>query len=122
MEHTDGDMLAIVLEVDGMDGKCQQGQTARSSYRDDSREVGRALALSEIGSNWAKIDKVGLVELYLTSKQTRMSQERLIQLKNKSTGEVYWSRKNKKKVERKIELSKYSKKLRKHVVFKEAKK
>ena len=58
----------------------------------------------------------------MTSKQLPMSQERLIQLKNKSTGEVYWSRKNKKKVERKIELSKYSKKLRKHVVFKEAKK
>ena len=35
---------------------------------------------------------------------------------------VYWSRKNKKKVEKKIELKKYSKKLRKHVVFKEAKK
>ena len=49
-------------------------------------------------------------------------QVQLIQLKNKSTGEVYWSRKNKKKVERKIELKKYSKKLRKHVVFKEAKK
>ena len=51
-----------------------------------------------------------------------MSQNQLIQLKNKSTGEVYWSRKNKKKVEKKIELKKYSKKLRKHVVFKEAKK
>ena len=51
-----------------------------------------------------------------------MSQNQLIQLKNKQTGEVYWSRKNKKKVEKKIELKKYSKKLRKHVVFKEAKK
>ena len=51
-----------------------------------------------------------------------MSQIALIQIKNKSTGEVYWTRKNKKLVERKIELKKYSSKLRKHVVFKEAKK
>ncbi len=51
-----------------------------------------------------------------------MSQIQLIQLKNKETGEIYMSRKNKKKVERKIELKKYSKKLRKHVAFKEAKK
>jgi len=51
-----------------------------------------------------------------------MSQDQLIILRNKSTGEVYYTRKNKKKVERKIELKKYSKKLRKRVVFKEAKK
>lgn len=51
-----------------------------------------------------------------------MSQEKLIQIKNKETGEVYWTTKNKKKVERKIELKKYSKKLRKRVTFKEAKK
>ena len=51
-----------------------------------------------------------------------MSQERLIQIRNKETGEVYWTRKNKKLVTRKIELKKYSKKLRKHIVFKEAKK
>jgi large subunit ribosomal protein L33 len=51
-----------------------------------------------------------------------MSQDQLIVLKNKQTGEVYWTRKNKKKVERKIEFKKYSAKLRKHVVFKEAKK
>jgi large subunit ribosomal protein L33 len=51
-----------------------------------------------------------------------MSQDNLIILKNAQTGEVYWTTKNKKKVERKIELKKYSKKLRKHVVFKEAKK
>jgi large subunit ribosomal protein L33 len=49
-------------------------------------------------------------------------QDKLIIIKNKETGEVYWTRKNKKKVERKIELKKYSKKLRKHVTFKEAKK
>jgi large subunit ribosomal protein L33 len=49
-------------------------------------------------------------------------QIQLIALRNKSTGEVYWTRKNKKKVERKIELKKYSSKLRKHVTFKEGKK
>ncbi len=51
-----------------------------------------------------------------------MSQDQLIILKHAATGEVYWTRKNKKLVTRKIELKKYSKKLRKHVVFKEAKK
>lgn len=51
-----------------------------------------------------------------------MSQINLITLKNKETGEVYMTSKNKKKVERKIDLKKYSKKLRKHVSFKEAKK
>jgi len=43
-------------------------------------------------------------------------------LRNKETGEVYHTRKNKKKVERKIELKKYSKLLRKRIVFKESKK
>lgn len=51
-----------------------------------------------------------------------MSQDSLIILRNKETGEAYFTRKNKKKVERKIELKKYSAKLRKHVTFKEAKK
>lgn len=49
-------------------------------------------------------------------------QHQLIQIKHKTTGEVYWTRKNKKLVERKIELKKYSPILRKHVVFKEVKK
>jgi large subunit ribosomal protein L33 len=51
-----------------------------------------------------------------------MSQDNLIQIRNKSTGEVYWTRKNKKGVQRKIELKKFDKKLRKHVLFKESKK
>jgi large subunit ribosomal protein L33 len=51
-----------------------------------------------------------------------MSQDQLIQLKHAATGEVYWTRKNKKLVTKKVELKKYSKKLRKHVTFKEAKK
>lgn len=50
------------------------------------------------------------------------AQANLIILKNKETGEVYWTCKNKKLVTRKIELKKYSKKLRKHVTFKESKK
>jgi len=51
-----------------------------------------------------------------------MSQDQLIKLVNKDTKEVYWTRKNKKLVERKIELKKYSAKLQKRVIFKEAKK
>ena len=51
-----------------------------------------------------------------------MSQDNLIQIKNKETGESYWTRKNKKLVVRKIELKKYSAKLRKRITFKEAKK
>lgn len=51
-----------------------------------------------------------------------MAQDKLIKIQNKETKEVYWTRKNKKQVTRKIELKKYSKKLRKHVTFKEAKK
>ncbi len=50
-----------------------------------------------------------------------MSQDNLIALVNKKTGTVYFTRKNKRKVERKIELKKYDKALRKRVVFTEAK-
>ena len=52
----------------------------------------------------------------------RMSQDQLIKLVHKPTAEVYWTRKNKKLVERKIKLKKYSKTLRKHVMFEESKK
>lgn len=51
-----------------------------------------------------------------------MSQDNLIQLKAKGTGQVYWTRKNRKLVTRKIELKKYDPKTRKHVTFKEGKK
>ena len=51
-----------------------------------------------------------------------MSQDKLIKIVNKATGTIYHTRKNKKLVTRKIELKKYDKKLRKRVVFKEAKK
>jgi large subunit ribosomal protein L33 len=50
-----------------------------------------------------------------------MSQDRLIKLRNKQTGEELYTTKNKKK-NPKIALKKYSKKLRKRVVFTEAKK
>lgn len=51
-----------------------------------------------------------------------MSQDRLIRLKSTKSDHVIWTRKNKKKVERKIELTKYDPIVRKRVVFKEAKK
>jgi large subunit ribosomal protein L33 len=51
-----------------------------------------------------------------------MSQEKLIKIQNKETGEIYYTRKNKKTVTKKIELKKFSRKLRKHVTFKEIKK
>ena len=51
-----------------------------------------------------------------------MSQDRLIKIQNKSTGTIYFTRKNKKTVTKKLELKKYDKVLRKRVVFKEAKK
>lgn len=50
-----------------------------------------------------------------------MSQDRLIAIQNKTTGQVYITGKNKRKVERKITLKKYDKKLRKRVVFGEVK-
>ena len=49
-------------------------------------------------------------------------QDHLIIIKNKESKEVYHTTKNKKQVTRKLELKKYSKKLRKHVSFKEVKK
>ncbi len=51
-----------------------------------------------------------------------MSQDRLIMLRNKQTGERIYTTKNKKKVVDKIKLKKYSKKLRKRVDFEETKK
>jgi ribosomal protein L33 len=51
-----------------------------------------------------------------------MSQDRLIKITNKESGEVIYTTKNKKQVTRKIELKKYSSKLRKRVTFKESKK
>ncbi len=51
-----------------------------------------------------------------------MSQDRLLKLRSTKSAHVIWTRKNKKKVERKIELVKYDPTLRKRVPFKEVKK
>jgi ribosomal protein L33 len=63
-----------------------------------------------------------LQKIMLYSNLMSMSQDNLIQLKNKETGEVYFSRRNRKTATEKLELKKYSKKLRKPVIFKETKK
>lgn len=51
-----------------------------------------------------------------------MSQDKLVKIQNKETKTVYFTRKNKKTVVKKLDLKKYDKKLRKHVSFKEIKK
>jgi large subunit ribosomal protein L33 len=51
-----------------------------------------------------------------------MSQDRILKLKSTKSKHVIWTRKNKKQVERKIELIKFDPVLRKRVLFKEAKK
>lgn len=50
-----------------------------------------------------------------------MSQDKLIRIKNKETGEVIFTRKNKKTTPDKLKLKKFSKKTRKHIVFTESK-
>lgn len=72
------------------------------------------------GNPEAEIAKKGKV-LYNWQTMSKV-QDHLIIVRNKETKEVYHTTKNKKKVARKLELKKYSKKLRKHVTFKEAKK
>jgi large subunit ribosomal protein L33 len=51
-----------------------------------------------------------------------MSQDRIIKLRSTKSPHVIWTRKNKKSVARKIEVTKFDPTLRKRVVFKEAKK
>jgi len=51
-----------------------------------------------------------------------MSQDRLLRLKSTKSKHVIWTRKNKKSVERKIEITKFDPTLRKRVVYKETKK
>ena len=45
----------------------------------------------------------------------------IIKLKSTESSEYYWTTKNKKTSTEKLERKKYDKKLRRHVVFKEAK-
>ena len=51
-----------------------------------------------------------------------MSQDHLIKLKSTKSTHVYFTRKNKKQVERKLEYKKYDPITRKREVFKESKK
>lgn len=51
-----------------------------------------------------------------------MSQDRLLKLRSTKSDHVYFSRKNKKKVERKIELKKFDPTIRERVIYKEVKK
>ena len=44
-----------------------------------------------------------------------------IKLKSTESPEVYWTKKNKRTATERLELKKYDKRLRKHVIFKEAK-
>jgi large subunit ribosomal protein L33 len=44
-----------------------------------------------------------------------------IKMKSTESSECYWTRKNKKNTTGRMELNKYDKKLKKHVLFKEAK-
>jgi large subunit ribosomal protein L33 len=44
-----------------------------------------------------------------------------IKLKSTESSEVYWTTKNKRNVTERIELKKFDKTLKKHVIFKEAK-
>ncbi|MBI5346922.1 MAG: 50S ribosomal protein L33 [Chlamydiae bacterium] len=45
----------------------------------------------------------------------------IIKLKSSESSECYWTKKNKKNTTERIERKKYDRKLRKHVIFKEAK-
>lgn len=51
-----------------------------------------------------------------------MSQDRLLRLKSTKSKHIIWTRKNKKAVQRKIEVTKFDPTLRKRVVYKETKK
>jgi ribosomal protein L33 len=51
-----------------------------------------------------------------------MSQDKLIKIKCTETGDILYTRKNKKGVERKLELKKFNKKLKKRTIYKETKK
>ncbi len=62
---------------------------------------------------------VTLIELKTTK---IMSQDKLVKIKCQETGEIKYTRKNRKTTERKLELRKYNSTLRKHTVYKEVKK
>lgn len=73
-------------------------------------------------SLYCNFTEFGLYSLHCLI-NNNMSQDQLIKLACKTCKRVnYWSRKNKKKVERKIELKKYCKWCKKNTTHKEAKK
>ncbi len=49
------------------------------------------------------------------------SSREIIKLKSSESPEVYWTKKNKKNSTERLQLKKYDKRLKRHVVFKEAK-
>ena len=49
------------------------------------------------------------------------SAREFVKLKSSESPEVYWTQKNKKTKTERLELKKYDKRLKKHVIFKEAK-
>lgn len=51
-----------------------------------------------------------------------MSQNHLVKIKCTETGDIMHTRKNKKGVERKLEVKKFNKKLKKRTIWKETKK
>jgi large subunit ribosomal protein L33 len=51
-----------------------------------------------------------------------MSQDKLVKIKCQETGDVKYTRRNKKNSDKKLELKKYSSRLRKHTTWKELKK
>lgn len=57
-----------------------------------------------------------LKDSYMASKNRE-----IIKLKSSESSEMYWTVKNRKKTTGRLELKKYDKKMRKHVIFKEAK-
>ena len=63
---------------------------------------------------------VTLIELKTTN--NIMSQDRLVKIKCQETGQIRYTRKNRKTTERKLELKKYNPTLRKHTIHKEVKK
>lgn len=78
-----------------------------------------SIRVSEVAS--IQSDILGRAGYNLTS--IFMSQDRLIKLVSKEAkGQVIMTTKNKKTTQKKLSLKKYSKKLRKHVTFNEAKK
>lgn len=64
---------------------------------------------------------VGDLEFSLKDSSMASKNREIIKLKSTESSDMYWTIKNKKKTTGRLELKKYDRKLRKHVIFKEAK-